>query len=328
MKGNWQLASFVLAALGTVSIGASAAQITPVRGLHDNSPTLVALQNATIITQPGERFENATLVIENGKVLAVNRNNRVPEGARIIDAEGYTIYPGFIDPYSNYGVPAPGQAERYRRDRPAQYNNKREGGNASNDAINAQVNWVDHLSNQQDKAKTYREQGYTAVQTARLDGIFRGRATTVSLADDIANNLVYRTYANQFASFNKGSSEQQYPASLMGSIALIRQTLSDANWYNQAQGRSLMNGGVLEYNAALAALNDLSEQGVVFETTEEHDVLRAQQVFGEFDIPLTFVGSGYEYARIDDIRETESRFIVPLAFPAAPELTNQYAELD
>lgn len=328
MKGNWQLASFVLAALGTVSIGASAAQITPVRGLHDNSPTLVALQNATIITQPGERFENATLVIENGKVLAVNRNNRVPEGARIIDAEGYTIYPGFIDPYSNYGVPAPGQAERYRRDRPAQYNNKREGGNASNDAIHAQVNWVDHLSNQQDKAKTYREQGYTAVQTARLDGIFRGRATTVSLADDIANNLVYRTYANQFASFNKGSSEQQYPASLMGSIALIRQTLSDANWYNQAQGRSLMNGGVLEYNAALAALNDLSEQGVVFETTEEHDVLRAQQVFGEFDIPLTFVGSGYEYARIDDIRETESRFIVPLAFPAAPELTSQYAELD
>lgn len=328
MKGNWRLASCVLAALGTVSIGVSANQTTPVRGLHDNSPTLIALQNATIITQPGERLENATLVIENGKISAVNRNNRVPDGARVIDAEGYTIYPGFIDPFSNYGVPEAGQAERYRRDRPAQYDNKREGGNASNDAIHAQVNWVDHLSSQSDKAKSYIEQGFTAVQSARLDGIFRGRATTVSLADDVANNLVYRPRANQFASFDKGSSEQQYPASLMGSIALIRQTLSDANWYNQAQGRSLMNGGVLEYNAALAALNELAEQGVVFETNEEHDVLRAHQVFAEFNVPVTFVGSGYEYARLDDMRDTGGRFILPLNFPAAPELTTQYAELD
>lgn len=328
MKGNWRLASCVLAALGTVSVGASADQTTPVRGLHDNSPTLVAFQNATIITEPGTRLENASLIIENGKVRAVNRNNSAPSGARVIDAAGYTIYPGFIDPYSNYGVPQAGQAERYRRDRPAQYNNKREGGNASNDAIHAQVNWVDHLSNQPDNAKKYIEQGFTSVQSARMDGIFRGRATTVSLADDIPNNLVYKPHANHFASFNKGSSEQQYPASLMGSIALIRQTLSDARWYNEAQGRTLMSGGVLEYNAALAGLHNLAEQGVIFETTEEHDVLRAHQVFAEFDIPVTMVGSGYEYARLDDMRDTGSRFILPLNFPAAPEVNAQYAELD
>lgn len=328
MKGNWQLASCVLAALSTVSLGASAAQTTPVRGLHDNSPTLVALQNATIITQPGERLENATLVIENGKIAAVNRNNRVPQGARVINAEGYTIYPGFIDPYSNYGVPEPGANERYRRDTPAVYSNQREGGNASNAAIHAQINWVDQVSNQQDQAKTYRAQGFTAVQSARMDGIFRGRATTISLADEIPNKLVYRAHAQHFASFDKGSSRQQYPASLMGSIALIRQTLSDASWYNQAQGRSLMGGGVLEYNSALASLGNLSEQGVIFETSEEHDVLRAQQVFSEFEIPVTFVGSGYEYARLDDMRDTRGRFILPLSFPAAPEVTTQYAELD
>ena len=328
MKGNWRLASFVLAALGTITVTASANQTTPVRGLHDNSPTLVALQNATIVTEPGEQLENATLVIENGRVTAVNRNNSVPSGARVVDATGYTIYPGFIDPYSNYGVPEAGSAERYRRDRPAQYNNRREGGNASNDAIHAQTRWVDHLSNQPDNAKPLIEQGFTTVQSARMDGIFRGQATTVSLADDIPNNLVYRAHGQHFSSFDKGSSEQQYPASLMGSIALIRQTLSDANWYNQAQGRSLSGGGVLEHNAALSALANLAEQGVIFEASDEHDVLRAREVFAEFDVPVTFVASGFEYARLDDIRETGSKFILPLNFPAAPEVSAQHAELD
>ncbi|MCL5050903.1 MAG: hypothetical protein M1473_10345, partial [Firmicutes bacterium] len=66
MIGNWRIASCVLAALGTVAVGHShASQTTPVRGLHDNSPSLVALQNATVVTQPGEQLENATIVIEN-----------------------------------------------------------------------------------------------------------------------------------------------------------------------------------------------------------------------------------------------------------------------
>ncbi|RAK01735.1 amidohydrolase family protein [Aliidiomarina maris] len=329
MIGNWRIASCVLAALGTVAVGHShASQTTPVRGLHDNSPSLVALQNATVVAQPGEQLENATIVIENGKITAVNRNNSAPAGARIVDAAGYTIYPGFIDPYSNYGVPQPGQAERYRRDRPAQYDNPRSGGNASNAAIHSQTNWVDHLSHQGDAAKAYLEQGFTTVQSARMDGIFRGRATTISLANDIPNQLVYRPRAAQFASFDKGSSEQQYPASLMGSIALIRQTLSDARWYNEAQGRTLGDGSVLEYNAALAGLQNLADQGVIFETSDEHDVLRAHQVFQEFDIPVTFVGSGYEYARIDDMRATSSRFVVPLNFPAAPDVSAEFAELD
>lgn len=329
MKGKWRPASCLLAALGTVAVTASAGQsTTPVRGLHDNSPTLIALQNATIVTQPGTRYEGATLVIEQGRIQAVNRNNRAPSGARIIDATGYTIYPGFIDPYSSYGVPEAGRSSNYARNEPAQYDNQRAGGNASNAAIHAEARWVDRFSADKNAARPYLEQGFTAVQSARLDGIFRGQATTVSLADDIPNHLIYRSVGQQFSSFNKGSSTQQYPNSLMGSIALIRQTLSDAAWYQSAQGRPLSGGGVLEYNAALDSLSSVSEHGVIFEATEEHDILRAASVFGEFDIPVTYLASGYEYARIDDVRSVQRPLIVPLNFPAAPDVGAQFAELD
>lgn len=327
MKGRWRIASTVLAALGTVSVTATADQTTPVRGLHDNSPSLVALQNATLVTEPGTELNNATLVIEDGKITAISRNNRAPKGARVIDATGYTIYPGFIDPYSNYGVPEKGEDSQYRRDEPAQYNNKREGGNASNDAIHAEVSWVEQLENQQDKAKSYVEQGFTSVQSARMDGIFRGQATQVSLADKIPNSLVYNDVTRQFVSFDKGSSEQQYPNSLMGSIALVRQTLADAQWYSDAQGKQTMDG-LLEYNAALAALSNLSQKGVVFETSDELDIARADQLFKAFDVPVTYVGSGFEYARLNDVQATESDLILPLNFPAAPDVAEQHAELD
>src|SRR5690554_7519857 len=147
MNGTKHLSKLALAVCAALPLVAVASQTTPVRGLHDNSSTFIALQNATIVTEPGKKLANATLVIRNGKVVSVVKNNRAPEGARVIDASGHTIYPGFIDAYSNYGVPQVQKVERppYRSTTP-QYNNKREGGNAANDAIHAHMKWVDKFA--------------------------------------------------------------------------------------------------------------------------------------------------------------------------------------
>lgn len=328
MNGTKHLSKLALSVCAALPLVAAASQTTPVRGLHDNSSTYIALQNATIVTEPGKKLENATLVINNGKVVAVARNNRAPEGARVIDVSGHTIYPGFIDAYSNYGVPAVEKPDRppYRSTTP-QYNNKREGGNAANDAIHSQVDWVDKFATDSKAAKDYINQGFTSVQSARLDGIFQGQAVTVSLADTIANNAVYNPRARHFGSFDKGSSLQQYPSSLMGSIALIRQTLSDANWYEQAYGKDAYNMPV-EYNAALAELANIESDGVVFKISDDRSLLRANDVFSQFNVPVTYLGSGYEYARLDAIKNTKSPIILPLNFPAAPEVKGVDDHLD
>lgn len=328
MHGTKHLSKLALAVCAALPLVAVASQTTPVRGLHDNSSTFVALQNATVVTEPGKKLENATLVIRNGKIVSVVKNNRAPEGARVIDATGHTIYPGFIDAYSNYGVPQVEKPERapYRSTTP-QYNNKREGGNAANDAIHSQLDWVDKFATDAKAAKDYIEQGFTAVQSARLDGIFQGQAVTVSLADTIANNAVYNPRARHFGSFDKGSSLQQYPSSLMGSIALIRQTLADANWYEQAYGKDAHNGPV-EYNAALAELINIEQEGMVFKVSDDKSLLRAHDVLSGFNVPVTYLGSGYEYARLDAIKNTKSPIIVPLNFPAAPDVKGVDDHLD
>lgn len=328
MISSNRLSKLAVAMCAALPALASASQTTTVQGLHDNSSSFVALQNATIITEPGRSIENATLVIRNGKIERINENNRAPEGARVVDLTGHTIYPGFIDAYSNYGVPAPKQEQRgpWFSTRP-EYNNKREGGNAANDAIHAQERWVSASASDMKAAKDYIEQGFTAVQSARLDGIFQGQAVTLSLADKIANDVIYNAESRHFGSFDKGTSQQQYPNSLMGSIALIRQTLSDANWYEQAYGKDAYNGPV-EYNAALAELGPIEQEGMVFAVTDDKSLLRAHAVLSEFDVPVTFVGSNYEYARLDAVKATQAKLILPLNFPAAPEVSGVNDDLD
>jgi len=45
----------------------------------------------------GDPVENATVVIEGGRIRTVGKDTRVPRGAEVIDAAGRTVLPGIID---------------------------------------------------------------------------------------------------------------------------------------------------------------------------------------------------------------------------------------
>lgn len=68
---------------------------------RDNTPAVTALTHATLILSPNKKLEDATLVIENNRIKAIIKDNDIPAGAFVIDLKGYTVYPGFIDPYTD-----------------------------------------------------------------------------------------------------------------------------------------------------------------------------------------------------------------------------------
>src|SRR5919199_213579 len=79
----------------------------PVNGIADKRHDYYALTNATIVKDATTTLSNATLIIKDGKIVAVGTNLKVPQGAVAIDCNGKDIYPSFIDIYSDYGTPAP-----------------------------------------------------------------------------------------------------------------------------------------------------------------------------------------------------------------------------
>jgi imidazolonepropionase-like amidohydrolase len=67
-----------------------------------SSPT--ALVGATIFTATGEKIDNGTLLMRDGKIEAVGATIAVPAGYATVDARGKWITPGLIDAHSHLGV--------------------------------------------------------------------------------------------------------------------------------------------------------------------------------------------------------------------------------
>ncbi len=288
---------------------------------------LTAYTHADIFVNSDKQLTDATLLIEDNRVKAVITDGDIPEAALQIDLTGYTIYPGFIDPISEYSINF--NYPENKAENPI-YDIKRIGGNAENSAIHSEMEWYSKVETDTKSAENWIRNGFTSVQAAKLDGIIRGRAAAVSLADNIANEVIYKAKTNQFMSFNKGSSKQDYPASLMGSVALLRQSLSDADWYNSnyAKPGTINYPNNIEFNAALEKLNRLDKQKIVFETGNLNSQLRAARLFSEFELTPVQVASGKEYARIDEVKALNYSLIVPLNFPRAPDVTDADAAME
>jgi imidazolonepropionase-like amidohydrolase len=64
----------------------------------------VAITGGTVVTMTGAPIERGTVVIENGRIVAVGAGVTVPAGARVIDATGKFVYPGLIDARTQLGL--------------------------------------------------------------------------------------------------------------------------------------------------------------------------------------------------------------------------------
>lgn len=293
--------------------------------LTDNTPKITALSHATLMLRPGKTLNNATLLIENNRIKSIIKDNDIPEGVLEINLAGHIIYPGFIDPFTEYAIEY--EAEIEESDVPV-YEIKRIGGNAENGAIHSEKEWFNFVYPDKEKADKWINNGFTSVQSSYLDGIFRGRGVSLSLADKKANDIIYKAKSNQFMAFDKGDSIQDYPQSLMGSMALIRQTFVDARWYNDNISKSSDTTNNIEFNIALERLANLEEQSFIFQTTNLNNQIRAARLLNEQNIKGSLVGNGYEYARIDELKSYSYTLVLPLNYPAAPTIIDSDNELD
>ena len=97
-------------------------------GVKTAENTTFAFTNATIYVTHNKVVTNGTLLIKDGKVLSIGKSVKIPEGTKTIDLSGKTIYPSFIDIYSDFGLAKPERTAGPRsRNRTAQYDATREG---------------------------------------------------------------------------------------------------------------------------------------------------------------------------------------------------------
>jgi len=285
-----------------------AQQTFPVNGPWDVRPGQYAFINANIVAGPDETITNGTLLIKDRVIEGVGAGLTVPKGYVVIDLKGKYIYPGLIDAYSTYGMPEAPRAAFAQGFgfRVPVYTSTKPGAYGWNEAIKPEMNAKAVFHADAAKAEDFKKNGFGAVQTLIHDGIDRGTSAVVTLGDERDNELMLNDQAAAHFSFNKGTAATNYPSSLMGSIALIRQTYYDAEWYkNQKE----------EFNISLDEFNKTQNIPQVFEVTDALMVLRVNKIAKEFGKQYIYKTDGKEYRRIDAMKATGSSFIIPLTFP-------------
>ena len=89
------------------STSAERAQYPSTYARHPNPPVLI--RNATIMTASGQEIPNGSILLKDGRIVAVGAKVDAPAGAVVVDGTGKYVTPGLIDDHSHLGVyAAPG----------------------------------------------------------------------------------------------------------------------------------------------------------------------------------------------------------------------------
>ena len=210
--------------------------VSPVEGINKKNPHIHALVGGVIVT-PEKEYEGS-IVIRNGLIDSVGEEIKIPEDARVWDVTGKRIYPGFIESCMETAL-----AEGFE---PAHWN--------SNVMPDRKVSSYFNLDDE--KYESMRRIGFCVIHVVADKGIFRGESSTILLREGKEGEQILSSDTGQVLDFDHGLGG--YPSSLMGSLALVRQVLSDSKWYQVLSKKSTSSPSLIKrpsYNRALKSLD-------------------------------------------------------------------------
>jgi imidazolonepropionase-like amidohydrolase len=295
------------------SVCVNAQELSPKNGTAQSKASYYALTNATIYVSPTVKIEKGTILIKDDKIVETGKMVKIPQEAVVIDCDGKTIMPAFIETNTNLGLPAP---TGRRHGNSPQLETSKKGAYHWNETIHPEVNAVDSYTFDEEKCKQWLQMGFGMVSTHINDGIMRGTGTLVSLGKSNYNKQILKSESAAYFSFKNGNSSQTYPSSQMGSIALLRQTFYDQKWYQSNQNKEL--------NLSLEALTAQMKLPLFFQTDDKLEILRVAKIGKEFNLNFAYIGCGNEYEIIPALKKLNGTLVLPINFPDAFEVKDPY----
>jgi imidazolonepropionase-like amidohydrolase len=303
-------------------------------GVADRAaPGTYAITNARIVPVSGPAIERGTIVVRNGLIAAVGASVTAPADARVVDGAGLTVYPGIIDALSNTAIPAPRQGTGGGGN-PFQLVAAPEQAGAPNSlhpaGLQPEIRAIDLLRFDADALEPSRNAGITATLTAPRDGIFAGQSALINLDGNSAQDALVRSPVALHVGFTPLRS-REFPNSLLGVFAALRQMLLDAQRYrdvNAAYARNPRGMARPDNDPSLAALQPVlaREMPVIMMANTEREIERALNLAAEFNLRAYLAGGEEAWKVADRLKRENVPVIVSLNFPRPPQ--NQAADAD
>jgi imidazolonepropionase-like amidohydrolase len=297
-------------------------------------PGTYAITNARIVPVAGPVIDKGTIVIRDGLIAAVGASVAVPADARVVDGAGHTVYPGLIDAYSSlgmraapagpgggfggFGAPAPS--------RPAGAPNS-----SMPVGMQPEVRAIDQLVDGTDYSAAWNA-GITTALTAPQGRVYEGQSALISLSGAGFGTATVRPAVALHVGF-QGIGGGQFPSSLMGVFAALRQSLLDAQHYalrKAAYDRNPRASRRPDYDPSLEALLPVvaGTMPVVFRVNAQREIERALDLAKEFKLKA-YIGGGSEAHLVADRLKAENvPVLLSINFPRKAAPTGPAADVE
>ncbi len=319
--------------LGWLSIA-----VTGAWAFEDRTPRVHALVGARVVVRPGKVLDRATVVVRDGIVISVG-GGAPPADARVWDLQGRTVYAGLVEPYLDFASgkkpPPPGSAAEAPKPPPLIPSG---GVRHPNPRVRAEERVAESLVLDEKELETLRAVGFASAHVVPSRGIFRGQSAVVGLRPGQLDDQMLRADVAQMVAFEHSSGDERdfgYPVSIMGSVALVRQTLLDARWAREAQQQYAAAGAGVERpetNLSIdilgAVLPPSPQTPVWMKTDDVLGTMRCTALVREFGLRAVLLGNGEEYQHVDAVRAAGLPIVLPLVFPPPPVFADDDEALD
>lgn len=309
------MSKLILFALLSVGIPAAAA------------PSRVAIHDARIVTVSGPVIEKGTVLLRGGLIEAVGADVTVPPDAWVIDGAGLTVYPGLIDGLSTIGIPdaapppatgarAAAATPRPATPAPATPAAPPARGPEDRPATTSWQNAADLIQPSDRRIETFRNGGFTTAATFPVRGIFAGQGAMIDFAGEKSGQMVVTAPIGQYITMSTSGSFGNYPGSLMGTIAYVRQIYLDADQYKTAKAiyaKSARGIARPDYDRALEGV--LESPRILLPAERAVEFTRMARFGRELKQPFILYGGHEAYRSAEVIRQSGVPVLVSLKWP-------------
>jgi imidazolonepropionase-like amidohydrolase len=286
---------------------------SPSREQTNNEP-VIAIRDGKILTITKGVIQRGNVIIRGNRIEAVGANVPIPDGARIVDAGGMTVYPGLIDAQTHLGLVEVDLVEATRDlVEPSE-------------EITPQMRVRDALHGESALIPVTRVNGVTTVLVVPAEtNTMSGMSSLINLAGSTAQEMILVPDIALHINFGREQKRQRpkFPSTRMGLIAQMRQAFQDTLTY--IERKKLWEQGIrvreevepeegteivaqlptrhfrrnLKFEALIPVVR--GEKSVILGAHEASDLATLRQVVQEFDLKIILNHITYSQNILDEV---------------------------
>ncbi len=249
----------------------------------------IAITGGTVYPVSGPKIDNATVVIQGGRITAVGTNVAIPAGATRIDATGKWVTPGLIDGAGNMGL---------REISAVQNTNE---GTLRGNEVAAAFNVTEGINPASTLIPVTRIEGVTSTLSVPGGDLIWGQAVLIDLDGATIEAMVAKSPVAMVADLSEGS-KGAGGSSRAGAAQRLRRVFSDALEYSR-RGASYQRAQNEQLAASAADLEALlpvlrGQMPLMVVANRRSDIETALRIAREYKLRLILAGAaeGWEIA--------------------------------